>query len=300
MLEQGERENWFESGFILRLTVLAVVGMALFVWRELTVERPAVDIRILRNVRFTAATLLGGVMGAGLSGVLFILPLFLQNLLGYTAMGSGLALMPRSLAMLVMMPIAGRLYNRAGPRLMVGAGLLVIALGYWELAQLTTDVGYWDLVWPQAWQGIGFSLLFAALSTAALASVPRERMTAATGLYNVVRQVMGSIGIAAAATMLTHSAATYHAVIAEDASGPQVQAWLQSAAAAMHRLGFDASTAHQRALALLDARVWRQATVLSYNHIFEIVAILFVLVLPLILLLQRSSGVSGEIEIIAE
>jgi DHA2 family multidrug resistance protein len=299
MLEEGERNDWFQSGYIVRLAVIAAGGMMLFIWRELTVERPAVDIRILGNIRFSAATLMGGVMGAGLSGVLFILPLFLQNLLGYTAMDSGLALMPRSLAMLVMMPVAGKMYNRVGPRAMVAAGLLILAFGYRQLAILTTDIGFWDLVWPQVWQGVGFSLLFAALSTAALGAVRREIMTAATGLYNVVRQVMGSIGIAVAATLLTHSEATYHAVLAEDAAGPVAQQWLLSVTAKMQALGADAATARQRALDLLDGKVSQQATVLAYNHIFLLVAALFLIVLPLVLLLKRADH-SEPVEILAD
>jgi DHA2 family multidrug resistance protein len=202
--------------------------------------------------------------------------------------------------MLVMMPIAGRLYNRAGPRLMVGVGLAVIAFGYWELTRLTIETGYWDLVWPQVWQGVGFSLLFAALSTAALAAVPRERMTAATGLYNVVRQVMGSIGIALAATMLTHGQATYHALLAEDASGAQGYQWLAATAAAMRRLGADVVSARDRALAILDLRVEQQSTVLAYNHIFALVALLFAIVVPLVLLLPRTAHVDGEVELVME
>lgn len=299
LLEEGERNDWFQSSFITALGAIAAAGMVLFVWRELVARRPAVDLRILGNLRFTVATFLGGVMGAGLSGVLFILPLFLQNLLGFTAMQSGLTLMPRSLAMLVMMPISGRIYNRAGPRLLVGSGLLLIAFGFWQLSHLTIAVGYWDLVWPQVWQGIGFSFLFAALSTAALASIPKERMTAATGLYNVVRQVMGSVGIAVAATMLTHGEAQYHAVLAEDASGAAARQWLAAAAAGLQRLGADVDTARQRALALLDLRVTRQATVLAYNHIFVVVAAMFAIVLPLVLFLQRS-GHAAEVELVVE
>lgn len=300
MLEEGERNDWFGSGFITRLAIVSAVGMALFIWRELTAERPAVDIRILGNIRFTAATFLGGIMGMGLSGVLFILPLFLQNLLGYTAMQSGLALMPRSLAMLVMMPIGGRMYNRLGPRLLVGSGLVLVAFGFWQLAHLTTDVGYWDLAWPQVWQGVGFSLLFAALSTAALSPVPKERITAATGVYNVVRQVMGSIGIALAATLLTHGEAQYHAVLAEDASGAATRQWLAGAAAGLQHMGSTVAMAHERALGMLDAIVSRQATVLAYNHILSLVAALFTIALPLVLLLRRGSQTGDDVEIMVD
>jgi DHA2 family multidrug resistance protein len=288
MLEEGERNDWFESAFIVRLAMIATAGMILFIWRELTTDRPAVDIRLLANVRFTAATFLGGIMGMGLSGVLFILPLFLQNLLGYTAMQSGLMLMPRSLAMLVMMPIAGRMYNRFGPRALVAGGLGFLIFGFWQLGQLTTDVGYWELAWPQIWQGVGFSFLFAALSTAALAPIAKPQLTEATGLYNVVRQVMGSIGIAVAATLLTHSQAEYHAVLVEDASGPVAQRWIASTMAGLQHLGASAAVAREHAMALLDTLVARQATVLAYNHIFELVAIMFAVSVPLLLLIPRS------------
>lgn len=293
MLEEGERNDWFQSSFIVRLAIISAIGMLLFVWRELTTDRPAVNIRLLANVRFTAATFLGGVMGMGLNGVLFILPLFLQNILGYDAMQAGFMLMPRSIAMLIMMPVAGRLYNRSGPRLMVAVGIGFLVFGFWDLGKLTTDVGYWDLAWPQIWQGVGFSFLFAALSTAALAPVPKPEITAATGLYNVVRQVMGSIGIALAATLLTHSEATYHAVLVDRASGPVAQNWIATTMAGLQRLGATAADAQEHSLALLESLISRQATVLAYNHIFELVAIMFAVVIPLIFLIPRSGHTEG-------
>ena len=194
MLEEGEKNDWFQSGYILRLAAVAVAGLAFFVWRELKIKRPAVDLRILRNVSFSSATALGGVLGMALNGSLFLLPLFLQNLLGYTALKSGLAMMPRSLAMAVIMPIGGRFYNRLGPRLLVGAGLAVTGVSFWQLSHLTSQIGYWDIFWPQVMQGVGFSLIFVALSTAALSTIAKPEVTAATGLYNVSRQVFGSIG----------------------------------------------------------------------------------------------------------
>jgi len=293
MLEEGQQDDWFSSTFIVRLAILSAIGMGLFIWRELTTDRPAVDIRLLANVRFTAATFLGGVMGMGLNGVLFILPLFLQSLLGYDAMQAGFMLMPRSIAMLFMMPIAGRMYNRFGPRLLVGVGLGFLVFGFWDLGTLTTSVGYWDLAWPQIWQGVGFSFLFAALSTAALSGVPKPEITEATGLYNVVRQVMGSIGIALAATLLTQSEAINHASLVERASGPVAQRWIANTAAGLQHLGATAADAHLHALALLEYLVSRQATVLAYNHIFQLVAIMFAVVTPLLLLIPRSGHSEG-------
>ncbi len=300
MLEEGERDDWFQSAFIVRLAAIAAVGVVLFLWRELKAERPAVNLRILRDPTFSAATFMGGMMGAGLSGSLFILPLFLERLLGYNAMDAGIALMPRSLAMLVVMPIAGRSYNRLGPRLMVAIGIGFIISGYWQLGHMTTQTGIWDLVVPQVCTGTGFSFLFAALSTAALSRIPKSRMTAATGLYNVVRQVMGSIGIAVVATMLTHGESRYYAMLAEETGTPLARRWLDGVAASMQHLGASFGMAEQRAMAVLGLRVSRQATVLSYNHIFIVVSAAFVVVAPLILLLPRTVDHREVVEVAAE
>ncbi|MGH7593207.1 MAG: DHA2 family efflux MFS transporter permease subunit [Gemmatimonadales bacterium] len=292
MLEEGERANWFQSGFIIRLTITAAIGLLLFVWRELTVERPAVNLRILRNLSFSSATAIGGVLGLGLNGSLFLLPLFLQNLIGFDATQSGIAMIPRSLAMALLMPIGGRFYNRLGPRVLVGVGLIVTAFGFWQLSDLTTVVGMHDIVWPQVWQGVGFSLIFVALSTAALANIAKPQMTQATGLYNVVRQVFGSVGIAIAATQLTTATSRYHDVIAEGAgiANPAATGFLREVTGAMLRRGSDPVIAHQQALALLNTEAERQASVLSYNRIFQLVTVLFLLGLPLIMLLRRGDA----------
>jgi DHA2 family multidrug resistance protein len=297
MLEKGQTKDWFQSSFIIYLAVIAAAGLVLFLWRELTTDRPAVNLRILKNVSFSSATALGGVLGAGLYGSLFLLPLFLQNLLGYTAMLSGLALMPRSLAMAVIMPIGGRFYNRLGPRVLVGSGLVVSAFSFWELAHLSSNVGFWDIFWPQVWQGVGFSLIFVALSTAALATIEKPKMTAATGLYNVVRQVFGSVGIAVAATELTSSTSRYHDILSQNITmfEASTRAFLQQATAAMMHAGADSYTAAQRALALLDGKVQLQAAVLSYNHVFLLITVLFIVVMPLVLLLRGGNGEHGEV-----
>ncbi len=300
LLEEGERHDWFQSGYVIRLALIATFGMILFLWRELTVEKPAVNLRILANLSFSSATAIGGVLGLALNGSLFLLPVFLQRLLGYNAMQSGFTLMPRSLAMAVLMPIGGRFYNRLGPRILVGSGLVVAAFGFHGMAKLTTQVGYWDLFWPQVWQGVGFSLVFVALSTAALSTIPNARMTAAAGLYNVVRQVMGSVGIAIAATTLNSSTVRYHAMLSEDAGASKMgAAWMHGLTSAMQSKGADHYTATQQAIHLMDGLIGRQAAVLAYNHVFLLVTALFVIGLPLVILLRRGTP-AGEVEVMVE
>jgi DHA2 family multidrug resistance protein len=216
-------------------------------------------------------------------------------------MQSGVALMPRSLAMAVLMPIGGKLYNRLGPRVMVASGLAASAVSFVLLAYMTVDTGFWDLFWPQILQGAGFSFVFVALTTAALAAIPKPKITAASGLYNVVRTVFGSIGIALAASQLSSNSASNHAILAERAgvANPTASAWVAQATAGMMRTGVDAYTARMRALRLLDATITRQSVVLALNHVFVLIAILFVFALPLVLLL-RSGHAEGEAELVAE
>ncbi|HUP88781.1 MAG TPA: DHA2 family efflux MFS transporter permease subunit [Longimicrobiales bacterium] len=292
MLEQGQRNDWFESSRIVLLLTIALIGLALFVWRELIAKNPAVELHVLNDQSFTSATLLGGVLGMGLLGSIFLLPLFLQQLLGYDAMTSGMAMMPRSLAMAVVMPVGGRFYNRFGPKVFVGVGLAISAASFWDLSHLTTRVGVWDIFWPQLWQGVGFSLIFLALSTAALATIPKPLMTQASGLYNVVRQIFGSIGIAIAASQLTRGIQSYHERIRGDISSydPVANNFVRNATAAMMRNGVDPATAKLRALKLLDLSIFREAAVTAYNHIFALVTILFCLAIPFVAFLRTPQG----------
>lgn len=289
MLEEGQSEDWFQSGYIWTLALVGAVGLIGFVWQELRTERPAVSLRVLRDPSFSSATGIGGILGMGLYGSIFLLPVFLQNLLGYTAMLSGEVLIPRSLAMAFIMPVGGRIYNRVGPRVLVGTGLIVSAYSFWELSHLTLEVGFWDIFWPQLWQGVGFALVFVALTTAALATVPRHEITQAVGLHNVVRQVFGSIGIAVAASILTSSITRNRAILGEHVTAydPAVQRFLNGATGGMLAHGSDAFRARDQALRLLDFNLLRQSSVLSFDHVFWLIAVMFLLAVPLVFLLKE-------------
>jgi MFS transporter, DHA2 family, multidrug resistance protein len=296
MLEKGETKDWFQSNFIVYLALLSFVGMALFIWRELTADRPAVDLRVLKNVPFATGTLLVGVLGLGQYAALFILPMFLQQLLGYPALDSGLVLLPRGLCMALIMPVAGRMYNRLGPRVLIGAGLIVTAISFWQLSTMSLQVGFWELFVPNMLQGGGFGLIFVALSTAVLSSIEKPRMTAATGLYNVVRQVFGSVGIAIAATILTRGEQTYRAGLVKNLTvfNPGVTNWLKSMTGVTARSGSGLYESHRMALKFLDGQLMRQAGMLSYNNVFLLVTALFVLAVPLVFLLRGYSTTGGK------
>ncbi len=295
VLEKGGQKDWFASYFITYLAAASIIALLLFVWRELSTDKPAVDLRVLKNLPFASGTVLGGLLGIGLYGSLFLLPFFLQQLLGYPAFDSGLVLMPRSLAMAIMMPIAGRLYNRLGPKIIIGGGLIITAFSFWQLSRLSLNVGFWDLFLPQCLQGGGFGMTFVALSTVALSAIKRDEMNQATGIYNVVRQVFGSIGIAIAATELTRGQNVFRAGLVKYVTPYTSNSsnFIRVMTGAMISRGADPATARYKAMGILNNQLGRQAGMLSYNHVFWLVTVLFILSLPLVLLLREGRAEGG-------
>jgi len=221
-----------------------------------------------------------------------LLPLFLQQLLGYSAFDAGLTLMPRSVAMGLTLPVAGRLYNRLGPRVLVSAGLTCSAVSFILMSRMSLDSGYADLFLTQALQGIGFGMTFVSVSTTALASIERPKMMAASGLYNVFRQVFGSVGVAVAATLFTRGQNSCRALMMEHVSlsNPAALTWIGKVSGALVNRGTDLITARAKAAGMLENLVMRQAAMLSFNRIFFLMAFLFVIALPLVLLLRKQGG----------
>lgn len=289
VLEQGEAEDWFSSSFIVTFSVVAAVSLVSFIWWELTHEAPAVDLRVLKDRTFTSATVIGGILGVGLFASLFLLPQYMQLLLGFTATQSGLALMPRSLVMMVMMPIGGIFYNRLGARPMIASGLVLSIYAQWVMGHFTLETGSQDILIPQLIQGVGFALIFVALSTAALANIPRPRMTSATGLNNLIRQLGGSFGTAYIVVLLTQHLAQARADLVTRASmtDPIFVQRLQGMTAAFAARGFTPDRAHAAALQAMDGLMSKQAAMLAYDYLFLWVGLLFVACLPLVLLLKK-------------
>lgn len=262
---------------------------------EGTDGRPAVQLKVLRNVPLATGTTMGALFGMGLFGSLFLLPLFIQQVRGYSAMDAGIAMLPRSLAMALSMPFAGRLYNRLGAKKMIAVGLVLAALSFFLLARLTPETSVWDILLPQIGQGVAFGLIFVSLSTAALSTVDRSDMTAASGLYNLVRTVFGSVGIALSATFLTRSSVAARVSLLRDLTpvNDAASAWLESVASGLGAKGLEAGEAASRALGFLDALVNQQAAVIAFNRVFMMVGFLFVACLPLVILMGDGKPAAG-------
>lgn len=289
LLEEGQAADWFESPLIVSVTILTVFAFIAFVIRELSAEAPAVNLRLFKDRTFASGTLAAAGMFAVMMSGMFLLPLFMQELLGFTATQSGLALMPRTLAMMACMPIAGMLYRRLSPAVMAGTGLIITAFGQFMLSGLTLESSSSAIMSSLLFQGVGMSLMMVPLQTVALSNVPRERMSDATGLSSLMRQIGGSVGVAAFATILSR-----HAIIASagvrahlTADRPEVASRLAATENGLLARGLDAATAHSMALMQFTGRVARQGMVIAFDHLFVIGALCFVAILPAILLLRR-------------
>jgi len=288
VLEEGQQDDWFDSRLIVGLSVVAVVGLVSFVWRELTAPAPAVNLRLFRDPVFTSGTLVGSVMFAMLMASMFLLPVFMQELLGFTATQSGLALMPRVLVMMATTPFVGKIYNRVSPRLLVAIGVVMVSAGSFALGRVTLQTTSSGIVEAILIQGAGFAFLFVPLTTAALSNVPRAKLSDATGLNSLLRQIGGSVGLAIFATLLSRDTAqARHAVVAHfSAVRPEVMARLSQLQAFFASRGYDLTSAKNAAVQALEGTVAQQSTVLAFEQVFHLAGIVFLAVLPLLLFLK--------------
>jgi DHA2 family multidrug resistance protein len=290
MLEKGAEENWFESTFIQRLAITAIIGLIVFVIIELKVKNPSVNLRILKNVNLAIGTFFSGIIGVGLYGSLFVLPRFLQELMGYDAFKSGVALLPRAASMFFAMPLAGFLYNRFRVKL-IFVGMLITSVSFFMLSHLNLSIDFWAIFFPQFLQGLGYGFIFVPLSTTALITIEKHLLTSATGIYNVVRQVAGSVGTAIAATVISDETGRnfYRVQIVHNlnVNNYLLRDWLDNAFDVLHHSGSSAYLASQRSYKLLWDMVNEQSSMLAYNKIFYMMLMLFLISLPCLLLFRK-------------
>lgn len=288
LLEHGQREDWFESGLIVSLTIAAVVGGALLLWREMATERPAIDFRVMRHRDTWVGTALGVVVGVGLFGSVFILPVFLQGTLRMTAWQSGLIILPGALATAASTFVAGRIDRHVDPRLVVTAGGGFFFLSMWQLSHITAQSGAQDFFWPLIFRGLGLGGLFVPLATITLSGLDRRELGQATGLSNFFRQMGGSLGIALMATLLVHFQQQARAVLATHLSwyDAATRMRLGQMTDAFLARGADAASARSLALTAMQGQLVQQASVLAFAKVFLLSGFILVGALPLLLLVR--------------
>ncbi|HMG13118.1 MAG TPA: DHA2 family efflux MFS transporter permease subunit, partial [Gemmatimonadaceae bacterium] len=276
LLEQGQREDWFDSRLMVFLAVTGVVTGAGLVWRELTIEYPVIDFRVLKHRQMWVGTFLGVVMGVGLYASVFTLPVFLQGNLRMTAQQTGIVLLPGALATAVSMAVVGRLTNKFDPRALITIGALLFAGAMFKLSRITGESGSTDFFYPLIMRGAGLGMMFVPLTTITLAELSPRELGQGSGLYNFFRQLGGSLGIAAIATLLAHYTAQFRAILAEHISigDPTTMTRVQMLTRGLIAQGADPWTARERALEILDRQLMAQASVIAYSRIYVLSAVL--------------------------
>src|SRR5947208_3106205 len=296
MLERGERLSWFESREVTTLAVISAVSLVSFVWHELTTEHPVVDLRILKSRQLAVGVVFGMTLGICLYATIFVLPVYLQSLQGFTAEQTGFVILPGALASAFTMAVMGRTAGKFDGRLSIVAGVGLFALSMWKHAHFTTDSGMPDFFWPLIFRGVGLGLIFVPLTNLALADLPMSKIPNGTGLFNLMRQLGGSVGIAISATLVQRFTAIHRAdLIANVTQFSEVTR--ERLAGIMSRLvatGTPASLAESKALMVLNGQVTRQAMMLSFEQLFLLFGACFVLSLPLLLLMHKSKGMPGS------
>jgi MFS transporter, DHA2 family, multidrug resistance protein len=284
VLEEGPRYEWFDDDTILIVAIVSGVSALIFFARVLIARAPIVDLYAFANRNFAVGSLFSFVLGIGLYGLTYLYPVYLAQVRGYDALMIGETLFVSGLVMFVTAPIAGQLNDRFDPRFVLIAGFVLFAIGTWEMIDVTSDWDFWELLWPQIFRGVGLMFAIIPVTNTALGTLPAERVKNASGLFNLMRNLGGAIGLAAINTwfndrMDLHLQRLHEAVNAASIPAQEALANLASR--------YQGSDAKSQALQQLFNMVRLQAAVLSYADVFLLLTALFFIVAAFGIFMKR-------------
>jgi DHA2 family multidrug resistance protein len=289
VLDKGQEDDWFEADWIRWAAAISAAALIAFVIREVRHKEPIVQLRVLLNRNFAVGTLVAGMYGFVLYSSTALLPLFLQTLLGYSALDSGLAVSPRGIGSMASMVVAGIIANRVDGRWLLAFGFLALGLSTMMLSHLNLGISMTSVVVPNLLNGFASGFIFVPLTTLAMSRLHKQEIGNAAGLYNLVRNIGGSVGIASATTLLVRRSQIHQSyLVANLTETDQIAARLaHGLQSKLSMTGMDAFTAHQGSLGSLYMLMQQQSALLSYMDNFFLLAMLSLLCLPLVVLFQR-------------
>lgn len=292
VLEKGHDEDWFSSNIIILFSVLAVFGLFFFLWRELTFRNPVVNLRVLKNGNLRIGTILSFIMGFGLYGSTFIIPLYTQTILSWTATQAGLLLVPAALTTAFLMPFMGKLLQSgAKPQIMAAIGMFCFFLFcFWGFKVLTPDTGKDAFFWPLVLRGAAMALLFIPVTTMSLSSLKGREIGEGAAFTGMMRQLGGSFGIAIITTFMAQSSVGHWADNMNhlDKNSPAIQSTVAGMAHNFEAQGFAPNIALQKAYAALNGAGMKQAMVLSYMDVFLYIGLMFLICVPFVLMVRSN------------
>jgi MFS transporter, DHA2 family, multidrug resistance protein len=295
VLDKGQRDDWFSSHFILTLSLIAAASLIFVIFWEWTHKDPIIDLHLFRDRTFAVSNLLMFMLGFALLGSTLLLPLFMQTLLGYTAERSGLALMPGGFTIMLLLPLVGFLLSRYSPRWLLIFGLVVLSGSLFHMAGFDLSIDFRTAATARVFQAVGMAFLFVPINTAAYAFLPRDKNNAASGLMNLARNIGGSVGISLVTTMLDRRSQVHLHDLSRNlsAANPTFRSMLQGAAQTMQAHGASSAFATQKAYALIEGTVQRQATMLAYIDNFRLLGFAILAMVPLVFLMKKSKPGGG-------
>jgi MFS transporter, DHA2 family, multidrug resistance protein len=290
VLDEGPGHGWLSEPSVLTMSIVMVAGGVLFFWRAFTSDSPIVDLRVFSDRNFVIGCVVSVVAGVGLYGSVYMTPLFLAGVRNYSTIEVGKTMMVAGLAMFVTAPIVGRLQARLDLRILLGVGIGLTALGLWLNGRLTAESGFWEFATPQALRGAGLMACMIPMTGIALGTLPADRVQNASGVFNLMRNLGGAVGLAVIHTLLTSRQDLHRQELATvmSAGHGDVQAWLDQTAAGLSSAG--APDPSGAALAQLAGLVEREAMVMAFNNVFVLLALAFAVVLPLILFTRAAAA----------
>ena len=298
VLDKGEREDWFNTDWIVYMAVISVIAFIVFsVYELFYTKEPIVDLRVFKDKNFRVGTFLMFNLGLGLYGSIALIPLYLQSLMGYDAFKAGLATAPGGFATIIAMQISGSAIRYVDSRTVIAIGLFISAFGYHEMSALTLDASFSTVVYYRMIQGFGMGMIFVPLTTTILSYISKERMGNATGVYNFFRNIGGSIGISVVTTFLSrrgqhHQASLVHHYTPMNLTFSDRWSSISDTLTNLTILGADPFTASQRALALLYNQLLEQSSMLAFNDCFWMITVDFLFLVPLLALFRK--GIAGQ------
>jgi DHA2 family multidrug resistance protein len=293
VLEKGQEEDWFSSKVIITLTVTAVFGILLFIWRELDYRYPVVELRVLKDRNLKIGVILSFIMGFGLFGSTFVIPLYTQSLLGWTAMQAGLLQLPSTLFVAVMMPVVAQLMQRGIPqKYLIAMGMFIFFVYcYLTYFVLTPHTSSGDFFWILIIRGFGLGLLSVPVTTMSLSTLKGQEIGQGAAFSGMTRQLGGSFGVALISTFVYRQTQVHRNALVSHLNvyDPGVQQRVALMAAAVrHHSSVDSLTAKQTAYAMLDGAVNQQSAILSYMDVFLWVGIMFLVFVPVVLIFIKA------------
>lgn len=293
-LEEGTRKDWFGSEFITTLAIIAAITLPVFVILSLVKRKrtPAVNLSLFSRRNFLLGCIVNLVVGLCLYGMMYLLPLYLAQIQGYNALEIGRTLMWVGLPQLVVMPFIPKIMQWVDKRVVVAFGLGMFGLSALLMSGMSADTGHDQLILPQIIRAIGLTCTIVPLSLITTGGIESEQAASASGLFNMLRNLGGSIGIALLSALLTNREHfhSHHLGEAISAYNPLTNERLTAMAQNFMNQGLDAVTAQSRALGLLDLGVRKQAYIMAYNDSFHVASLLLFAMIPLIFLTRKATG----------